>query len=116
MIDVRLQAMKTIAKAFVSRGNGMRDTQPDLLIPSRDASWPAYAGVNSAVVTSPDGDSVAWLRRDSKLYRQQTMRGLFLAKELLKRWESLAKEYQNSDMASFEAWAKVFEDPANQLQ
>lgn len=80
MIDVRLQAMKTIAKAFVSRGNGMRDTQPDLLIPSRDASWPAYAGVNSAVVTSPDGDSVAWLRRDSKLYRQQTMRGLFLAK------------------------------------
>ncbi|NLW58120.1 MAG: glycosyltransferase family 2 protein, partial [Bifidobacterium pseudolongum subsp. globosum] len=79
-IDVRLQAMKTIAKAFVSRGNGMRDTQPDLLIPSRDASWPAYAGVNSAVVTSPDGDSVAWLRRDSKLYRQQTMRGLFLAK------------------------------------
>ena len=115
-IDVRLQAMKTIAKAFVSRGNGMRDTQPDLLIPSRDASWPAYAGVNSAVVTSPDGDSVAWLRRDSKLYRQQTMRGLFLAKELLKRWESLAKEYQNSDMASFEAWAKVFEDPANQLQ
>ena len=39
-----------------------------------------------------------------------------LAKELLKRWESLAKEYQNSDMASFEAWAKVFEDPANQLQ
>ena len=116
MIDVRLQAMKTIAKEFVSRGNGMRDTQPDLLIPSRDASWPAYAGVNSAVVTSPDGDSVAWLRRDSKLYRQQTMRGLFLAKELLKRWESLAKEYQNSDMASFEAWAKVFEDPANQLQ
>lgn len=116
MIDVRLQAMKTIAKAFVSRGNGMRDTQPDLLIPSLDASWPAYAGVNSAVVTSPDGDSVAWLRRDSKLYRQQTMRGLFLAKELLKRWESLAKEYQNSDMASFEAWAKVFEDPANQLQ
>ncbi|RYQ45571.1 glycosyltransferase [Bifidobacterium pseudolongum] len=115
-IDVRLQAMKTIAKAFVSRGNGMRDTQPDLLIPSRDASWPAYAGVNSAVVTSPDGDSVAWLRRDSKLYRQQTMRGLFLAKELLKRWESLAKEYQNSDMASFEAWAKVFEDPANQLR
>lgn len=102
MIDVRLQAMKTIAKAFVSRGNGMRDTQPDLLIPSRDASWPAYASVNSAVVTSPDGDSVAWLRRDSKLYRQQTMRGLFLAKELLKRWESLAKEYQNSDMASFE--------------
>lgn len=116
MIDVRLQAMKTIAKAFVSRGNGMRDTQPDLLIPSRDASWPAYASVNSAVVTSPDGDSVAWLRRDSKLYRQQTMRGLFLAKELLKRWERLAKEYQNSDMASFEAWAKVFEDPANQLQ
>lgn len=116
MIDVRLQAMKTIAKAFISRGNGMRDTQPDLLIPSRDASWPAYASVNSAVVTSPDGDSVAWLRRDSKLYRQQTMRGLFLAKELLKRWESLAKEYQNSDMASFEAWAKVFEDPANQLQ
>lgn len=116
MIDVRLQAMKTIAKAFVSRGNGMRDTQPDLLIPSRDASWPAYASVNSAVVTSPDGDSVAWLRRDSKLHRQQTMRGLFLAKELLKRWESLAKEYQNSDMASFEAWAKVFEDPANQLQ
>lgn len=116
MIDVRLQAMKAIAKAFVSRGNGMRDTQPDLLIPSRDASWPAYAGVNSAVVTSPDGDSVAWLRRDSKLYRQQTMRGLFLAKELLKRWESLAKEYQNSDMASFEAWAKVFEDPANQLR
>ncbi|RYQ22915.1 glycosyl transferase family 2 [Bifidobacterium pseudolongum subsp. globosum] len=116
MIDVRLQAMKTIAKAFISRGNGMRDTQPDLLIPSRDASWPAYASVNSAVVTSPDGDSVAWLRRDSKLYRQQTMRGLFLAKELLKRWESLAKEYQNSDMASFEAWAKVFENPANQLQ
>ena len=116
MIDVRLQAMKTIAKAFISRGNGMRDTQPDLLIPSRDASWPAYASVNSAVVTSPDGDSVAWLRRDSKLYRQQTMRGLFLAKELLKRWESLAKEYQNSDMASFEAWAKVFEEPAKQLQ
>ena len=72
--------------------------------------------MNSAVVTSPDGDSVAWLRRDSTLYRQQTMRGLFLAKELLKRWERLAKEYQSSDMASFEAWGMVFESPENQLQ
>lgn len=116
MIDVRLQAMKAIAHAFVSRGTGVNDTEPDLLIPSRDASWPAYTGVNSAVVTSPDGDSVAWLRRDSKLYRKQTMRGMYLAKELLKRWQGLAQEYQQSDMASFQAWATVFESPENQVK
>lgn len=108
--QVRLQAAKQIVRALISRGDGTDATQPDLLIPSRDASWPAYAGVDSAVVTSPDGDSVAWLRRDSKLYRKQTMRGAFLAKEMLKRWEGLARDYQHSDMASYEAWARVFEE------
>ncbi|KFI59370.1 glycosyltransferase [Bifidobacterium gallicum] len=108
----KISGLVAITKALLSRGDGTVDTQPDIAIPARDAFWRSYDGINSAVVTSPDGSSIAWCRRDSKEYRKQIKRGLFLSNELRKRWEQLSEQYRAYDMASVAVWQRIFESGA----
>ncbi|WP_239512672.1 glycosyltransferase [Bifidobacterium avesanii] len=107
---VQLDGLKAIAKAVVSRGDGTHDETPDIAIPAKDAIWRSFVGVNSALVTSPDGNSVSWCRRDSKLYRRELREGLALSRRLLRDWERLSKAYRNYDMASMKVWERVFEE------
>ncbi|NEG70477.1 glycosyltransferase [Bifidobacterium choloepi] len=106
---VKKEGIQAIARALVSRGSGKHDDRPDIAIPARDAIWRSFVGVNSALVTSPDGNSVAWCRRDSDLFRREVKRGLFLSKELMKRWNRLSKRYRDYDMASVDVWRRIFE-------
>ena len=109
---IRNAGLKAIAKAVVSRQNGLHDERPDVAIPAKDTIWRSYIGVNSALVTSPDGNSVAWCRRDSKLYRHDLREGLKLSRTLLKRWNQLAKAYRSYDMASIDVWERIFQATA----
>ena len=104
--------LKAIAKAVFSRQNGLHDERPDVSIPAKDTIWRSYIGINSALVTSPDGNSVAWCRRDSKLYRHDLLEGLKLSHTLFKRWNQLAKAYRSYDMASINIWEHIFQATA----
>lgn len=110
--QIRKAGLKAIIKAVVSTGDGTHDQRPQVAIPAKDAVWRSFVGVSSALVTSPDGNSVAWCRRDSDLYRRSLFEGLRLSHALLKNWDRLSKAYRSYDMASVKVWERIFEQTA----
>ncbi|MCI1219116.1 MAG: glycosyltransferase [Bifidobacterium sp.] len=105
---IKRAGLKAIVGALVSRGNGTHDARPDVAIPADQAIWRSFVGINSALVTSPDGSTVAWCRRDSKLFRQQIREGRRLARTLLAQWSDLSQRYRDYDMASVNVWGRIF--------
>lgn len=106
--QVAKEGVRSILKALASRADGTKDTQPEVAIPAKDAVWESFNGVNSALVTTPDGNGVAWFRRDSKLFREQTRRGLIQSKALMDRWDELSQQYKDYDLPSFDVWKRIF--------
>lgn len=100
---------KAVVSALLSRSNGTDDVNPQISISSNDEMWEAFQGVESALVTSPDGNSVAWLKRDNDLFRTQMKEAVGLAKRLVGNWEELSEQYRSADMASMATWARFFE-------
>ena len=105
-------AVGLIAKSFIKKANPDKATRPDAAIPARDAAWTwlAFDHVNSALVTTPDGNGVAWLKRDNKRFRKSMMEGYRLTRKILKNWKRLSAQYQSYGITSMETWARIFGD------
>lgn len=105
-------AVGLIAKSFIKKANPDKATRPDAAIPARDAAWTwlAFDHVNSALVTTPDGNGVAWLKRDNKRFRKSMMEGYRLTRRIEKNWKRLAAQYQSYGITSMETWAHIFGD------
>jgi galactofuranosylgalactofuranosylrhamnosyl-N-acetylglucosaminyl-diphospho-decaprenol beta-1,5/1,6-galactofuranosyltransferase len=101
-------AAKEVIKAVFSRQDGTHDAAPQVAMKSKDAVWPSFAGVSSALVTTSDGNGVAWLKRDSKLYRRNLRECRRIASSLVRRWDELADSYSAADLSSIESWRTVF--------
>ncbi|WP_022860189.1 glycosyltransferase [Bifidobacterium magnum] len=113
---IKKEGLRAIVQALTSRGNGTRDVRPDIAIPAKDAIWRSFKGVNSALVTSPNGSSVAWCRRDSALFRKEIKLGLRMSKTLMKRWEQLSAQYRAYNLGGIDVWQKIFESDAAKPQ
>ena len=105
-------AVGLIAKSFIKKANPDKATRPDAAIPARDAAWTwlAFDHVNSALVSTPDGNGVAWLKRDNKRFRKSMMEGYRLTRKILKNWKRLSAQYQSYGITSMETWARIFGD------
>lgn len=105
-------AVGLIAKSFIKNANPDKAVRPDAAIPARDAAWTwlAFDHVNSALVTTPDGNGVAWLKRDNKRFRKNMLEGYRLTRRIEKNWKRLAVQYQSYGIASMETWAHIFGD------
>ena len=105
-------AVGLIVKSFIKNVNPDKAVQPDAAIPARDAAWTwlAFDHVNSALVTTPDGNGVAWLKRDNKRFRKNMLEGYRLTRRIEKNWKRLAVQYQSYGIASMETWAHIFGD------
>jgi galactofuranosylgalactofuranosylrhamnosyl-N-acetylglucosaminyl-diphospho-decaprenol beta-1,5/1,6-galactofuranosyltransferase len=70
------------------------------------------AKLDSALVSSAEGTSAAWLRRDRRHFRALGLRSLVLHRRLRKRWPQLAAEYRAAaaDINSPERWRQTFAD------
>ena len=97
-------------RTLLGNGDGSRDTRPEIAIPAKEATWIAFRGKSSALVTSADGDSVAWCRRDDRLFRTLFKRNMFLARVFLHRFGELATQYRGADIASVACWSSIFVD------
>jgi galactofuranosylgalactofuranosylrhamnosyl-N-acetylglucosaminyl-diphospho-decaprenol beta-1,5/1,6-galactofuranosyltransferase len=84
--------------------------RPQLALPYQDASWWVVAKLDSALVSSADGTSAAWLRRDRRQFRTLGLRGLALHRRLRKQWSKLAAEYRAAadDFDSPQRWRQTF--------
>ncbi|MGH3301169.1 MAG: glycosyltransferase [Streptosporangiaceae bacterium] len=86
--------------------------RPQVALPYQDASWWVLAKLDSALVSSAEGTSAAWLRRDPRLFRTLGLRSLVLHRRLSKRWSKLAAEYRAAaaDLNSPQRWRQTFAD------
>ena len=108
---VQKECFKVVLKSLISRTDGTHDERPAIAVPAKDATWHAFQGQSSVLVTSADGNSASWCRRNNPLFRKQFMRGLYLSKEFFKRWDRLAAEYKAANIASVEHWEQIFRNP-----
>ncbi|MGN0104163.1 glycosyltransferase [Bifidobacterium thermacidophilum] len=100
-------------KAMLLPRDGRKSTVPDVAVPTMESTWNAYNGVDSALVTSPDGNSVTWMRRDDRLFRRDINEALHLSSELRRNWKRLHTAYSDPRFTSFETWERIFkENPA----
>ena len=104
-------AVGLIAASFVRNVDPDKAMRPDAAISARDAAWTwlAFDHVNSALVTTADGNGVAWLKRDNKRFRQGMLEGYRLTRRILRNWRRLSAQYRAYGISSMETWARIFE-------
>jgi galactofuranosylgalactofuranosylrhamnosyl-N-acetylglucosaminyl-diphospho-decaprenol beta-1,5/1,6-galactofuranosyltransferase len=85
--------------------------RPQMALPYQDASWFVLARLDSAVVSSADGTSAAWYRRDPRLFRSLGLRSLVMHYRLRRQWPRLAAQYREEapEFTSPQAWRETFE-------
>lgn len=105
-----ISTSKAVLSAIFSRNNGTHDRIASLAIKAKDASWPAFTGVSSALITTNDGTSVVWARRNSRLMRHNLFTCCNIVRKLVWKWKNLAAAYQQADLSSMAAWERYFND------
>lgn len=85
-------------------------SRPDIAVPAKDASWSGIvlSKLNSALMTTPDGQGVSWVKRDDDLARRGMTENARLTVTIMKNWKKLSRLYRNYDMASCDVWEKIF--------
>jgi galactofuranosylgalactofuranosylrhamnosyl-N-acetylglucosaminyl-diphospho-decaprenol beta-1,5/1,6-galactofuranosyltransferase len=98
-----LRQLRTVSKQEQGR--------PEAALPYQDSGWWVVSTLDSAVVSSPDGTSAAWFKRDPKLYRSLGRRSLLLHARLAREWPRLRAQYRAAapEFNSPERWRKTFE-------
>ena len=112
---LRKTQKRATIKALFAHEKHTKNPRPEVAIPAQDVSWPSFVGVNTAIVTAPDGTTLNLFQRDSKLFRKMLRTDVFLALKMLRKWKKLSREYRSYDMASVESWEQIFQ-AANKQQ
>lgn len=106
--------VKMVLKGLLGHTDPNKMTRPDTAIDAQDTAWTwlAFAGIDSALVTAPDGDSVAWFKRDDRRFRKELFETIRLSRKLQKNWKKISAEYKAYNLPSIDNWAKIFETEA----
>lgn len=99
-----------ILRELCGRTDSRKVTRPDVAIPAKDAFWKSFVGVDSALVTTPDGDAVSWLKRDDRRFRRGIREGVRLSWRFLKAFPRLSRQYREYDLAGFAVWRRIFSE------
>jgi galactofuranosylgalactofuranosylrhamnosyl-N-acetylglucosaminyl-diphospho-decaprenol beta-1,5/1,6-galactofuranosyltransferase len=85
--------------------------RPQMVLPYQDASWFVLVRLDSAVVSSAEGTSAVWFRRDPRLFRSLMRRSVILHYRLRRRWPRLAAQYREAaaEFTSPGRWRETFE-------
>jgi galactofuranosylgalactofuranosylrhamnosyl-N-acetylglucosaminyl-diphospho-decaprenol beta-1,5/1,6-galactofuranosyltransferase len=116
----RRSALKAFGRALPRQLSPLSDEarqHPQTSLPRPDQQWWRLAQYDSVLVTSADGTSAAWYRRDPAKFRSLVRRNAMLHADLYRRWDELAKTYREAvaSLTSPEAWATTFAASEAQL-
>lgn len=105
---------KTMALSAVRQAMPVRELSrefPEANVPHIDLKWWLLAQFDSALVSSADGTSASWYKRDPELAKSLLKRSIALHQRLTKEWPELSAQYKAAlpELASPDAWAKTFE-------
>jgi galactofuranosylgalactofuranosylrhamnosyl-N-acetylglucosaminyl-diphospho-decaprenol beta-1,5/1,6-galactofuranosyltransferase len=81
---------------------------PQRNLPSRQAQWFILSRLDSATVSTPDGRSVTFRRRDPELFRAQLKRSVAQLREIGGRWSDLQAQYRAAQptLTSRQEWVE----------
>ena len=84
---------------------------PEGIVPHVDQKWFRLAHYDSAIVSTADGTSAAWYRRDRKQFMEQMRRSTALHARLYNEWPDLSERYKEAltSLTSPEVWKASFE-------
>jgi galactofuranosylgalactofuranosylrhamnosyl-N-acetylglucosaminyl-diphospho-decaprenol beta-1,5/1,6-galactofuranosyltransferase len=85
--------------------------RPQMALPFQDASWWVLVALDSALVSTAEGNKAAWYQRDPKLFRSLGWRSVMMHRRLRRRWSTLSQEYRAAaaDLTSPERWHETFQ-------
>jgi len=85
---------------------------PQAQVPAMDARWWRLSRLDSAVVSTADGTSASWYRRDRDHFAALSRQSLALHQRLLAEWPELSRRYQAAaeELVAPETWAATFHD------
>jgi galactofuranosylgalactofuranosylrhamnosyl-N-acetylglucosaminyl-diphospho-decaprenol beta-1,5/1,6-galactofuranosyltransferase len=106
--------VKTAAVGLLRQALPVRELSteyPEGVIPHVDQRWWRFAQFDSALVSSADGSSVSWYRRNPREFKEQIARSAKLHARLYQEWPKLAARYREAmpELTSPEAWKQTFE-------
>ena len=107
---------KTMALSAIRQALPVRDlsqsTPRGQRPPRRPQVVAAGSQFDSALVSSADGTSASWYKRDPEMSRDLMSRSVALHVRLAKEWPELAQTYKDAlpELASPKTWAATFED------
>ena len=84
--------------------------RPQMALPYADSSWWVLTKLDSALVSSAEGTTASWYRRDPKLFRSLGWRSVVMHRRLRRNWDRLAAQYRAAaaDVNSPERWRETF--------
>ncbi|HEV2377941.1 MAG TPA: glycosyltransferase [Streptosporangiaceae bacterium] len=111
-VNLMTKAARATLRQFRAPRKGARQ-RPQMALPYQDAGWWVLAKLDSAVVSTADGASAAWYRRDRKLFRSLAWRSAVAHYKLYRQWPRLAAQYRAAaaDFTSATRWRETFERP-----
>ena len=103
------KALSGTARQFRAPRKGAQ-RRPQMALPQQDASWFVLVTLDSAVVSTADGTSASWYRRDPRLFRSLGWRSVRAHARLRRQWARLAEEYRAAapEFTSPEKWRETF--------
>ncbi|CAN5172701.1 MAG: glycosyltransferase [Nocardioides sp.] len=89
----------------------LAQTNPEGVVPHIDQRWYRLGHYDSAVVSSADGTTASWYRRDRSQFSDQVTRSTALHARLYREWPVLAKRYRDAlpELTSPQVWKSTFE-------
>jgi galactofuranosylgalactofuranosylrhamnosyl-N-acetylglucosaminyl-diphospho-decaprenol beta-1,5/1,6-galactofuranosyltransferase len=108
-----LSTARTVAVGLLRQVRPVRELSsehPESIVPHVDQRWWRLAQLDSALVSSADGTTASWYRRDPREFREQVARSARLHARLYREWPALAARYREAlpELTSPEAWKPTF--------
>jgi galactofuranosylgalactofuranosylrhamnosyl-N-acetylglucosaminyl-diphospho-decaprenol beta-1,5/1,6-galactofuranosyltransferase len=106
--------LKTVAKGALKQvvpPTDLSKKHPQANVPHLDLKWWKLMQLDSALVSSADGTSVAWYKRDQQLAKDLMKRSIAIHARLAKEWPKLAEQYRKAlpELVAPETWHRTFE-------
>jgi galactofuranosylgalactofuranosylrhamnosyl-N-acetylglucosaminyl-diphospho-decaprenol beta-1,5/1,6-galactofuranosyltransferase len=86
------------------------ESHPEAAVPAMDAKWWRLSRLDSAVVSTADGTSASFYKRDREMFNALSRKSVALHQQLLSQWPDLAARYREAfgHLVSTQMWSETF--------
>ncbi|MGH4015537.1 MAG: glycosyltransferase [Pseudonocardiaceae bacterium] len=108
-VAIAKRALSTVSR-HLRAPDPAAQLRPQITVPARNARWFLLGTLDSAAVSKPDGNGVAFRKRDPQQFRVLLARTVVLYRRLVAEWAPTARRYRAAvpELTSADAWRAAF--------